>query len=188
MRPVIGAGPIPGLPDRRSRVLVSLVCLAVAVALPSLMQSVGVTSGEVVLTVQGGLVILVGLLAGPVPGTIPGALTAVVGFGLTGVPEDYLVLFVLMELAGCGLVAGVMGRQPVSPLCGVVLAQIGGRLIRLVTVAIAADGMTELTMAIGQGWASVREGLLAVILQWLLLPPTVIWVRTRAAAAASAEL
>jgi len=187
MRPVIGAGPVPGLADLRSRVLFCLVCLVVSVALPSLMRSVGLSSGEVALAVQSGLIILVGLLAGPGPGAITGALTAVVGFGLTGVPEEYLVLFVLAELAGCGFVAGVVGRQPVSPLCGVLLAQVGGRLARLVAVAFAADGMTDLTSAIGQGWASVREGLLAVILQWLLLPPIVIWVRTRAAAQAAGE-
>ena len=179
--PPVGAGPIPGLTDLRSRALVSVVCLAAAVAMPSLMRSVAASWTEVALAAQAGLVILVGLLAGPAAGLITGALVPVVGFGLTGAPQDSLVPFVLVELAGCGLVAGVVGRRPVPPLCGVMLAQVGGRLARLVAVGLAAGGLTDLTTAISQGWASVRQGLLVIVLQWLLLPPIVLWARGRAA-------
>ncbi|MDQ7992271.1 MAG: hypothetical protein AAGC63_04220 [Propionicimonas sp.] len=187
MPPAVGAGRAPVPLDRRSRALVGLVAVVVAVALPALMRSVGIASDQVSLAVQGGLVIIVGLVAGPVTGVLAGAAMAVVGFGLTGSPTDYLVPFVAMELAGSGLVAGLLARRPLFPLAGVLLAQAGGRLARLVAVAIAADGFSEVTVAIGEGWESVRGGLVAIMLQWLLVPPIVLWLRGWAASREAPE-
>lgn len=178
MPPVSGDGPV--IVDPRGRVALSVMAVIAALVFPPMMPAVGISAAEASLAVQGGLVILVGLLAGPVSGGLTGVLTAVVGFSLTGTPADHLVLFVLVELGGSGLIAGLLARRAISPLCGVLLAQAGGRLIHLVAAAVDADGIAALMMSIGEGWASVRGGLVAIMLQWLLIPPIITWVRGRA--------
>lgn len=169
----------PSLTPRRTRFWVTLTAIAAAVVLPMLMRALGFETDAVPLAVQGAPVILVGLLAGPAAGAIAGAVTPLVGFGLTGTPTADTFAFVLVELVGYGIVAGALATRNLGLFWKVLIAQVGGRLARLVAVAIAAHGITDLAASFAEGIAHLRAGLPGIVMQWLVIPLVVTWVRTR---------
>lgn len=177
---------MPALTPRHTR-WVTLTAIAAAVVLPMLIRAFGFEAGDVSLAVQGAPVILVGLLAGPAAGAIAGSVAPLVGFGLTGTPTGDVFGFVVVELVGYGVVAGVLASRNLGLFWKVLIAQLGGRLARLVAVAIAARGLTDLTASFAEGIAHVVLGLPGIVLQWLVIPLVVMWVRGRLAERPAAE-
>ncbi len=168
----------------RARVLAAVTAIAVAVALPQVFHILGAISGSG--AVPGKIflpmhlpILLVGLLAGPATGFAAGVLGPVVSFILSGMPGWETLPFMVVELAGYGLAAGLLATVKLPTLGKLLLAQLAGRGVRLVAVLIAVYvlGMREISLA--SVWTAWMNGLPGLLLQWSLLPLLVFWVEQR---------
>ncbi|RSX53472.1 hypothetical protein D2E25_0795 [Bifidobacterium goeldii] len=123
-------------------------------------------------------VLLVGLLAGPFAGLATGALAPIVSFLLTGMPMAPMVPFMVIELAAYGLFAGLLRGlsaldalpSPLAWLIRLVGAQIAGRLVDALAIAVAVYVLGNAQMSVASVWTAVGVGLPGLILQWVLIP------------------
>ena len=159
----------------RDRILLTVCAIAASVALPQIVHTVGHISGlgtslgEVLLPMHF-FVFLVGLYAGPWVGGVTGFLAPLFSFWLSGMPRVQALPFMMIELLGYGLIAGFLCRTKMNSFFKLVIAQIGGRILRSAAIGIAVvcfdvQGMTMLSV-----WQAVGSGLLGILLQWSILP------------------
>ena len=157
------------------RVLLSMIVVAAAVALPEvchlLGRALGVQSalGEMLLPMHLP-VMLAGMLGGPVTGLVCGAVAPLVSFALTAMPKMAMLPFMTVELAVYGLCAGLLRRTNLPSLGQVMLTQLAGRIVRAIALAIAiyAFGFTGLPISVV--WTSITAGLAGILIQWAVLP------------------
>ena len=157
------------------KILLTVCAIAASVALPQIVHTIGHISGlgtalgEVLLPMHF-FVFLVGLYAGPWVGGITGFCAPMISFMLSGMPRVQALPFMMIELLGYGLIAGLLCRTRINRFFKVAIAQIGGRLLRFAAIGIAAgcfdvQGVTMLSV-----WKAVPTGLLGILLQWSILP------------------
>ena len=157
------------------RVLLSMIVVAAAVALPEVCHLLGRALG--VQTALGEMllpmhlpVMLAGMLGGPVTGLVCGAVSPLVSFALTTMPKMAMLPFMTVELAVYGLCAGLLRRTNLPSLGQVMLTQLAGRVVRAIALAIAiyAFGFTGLPISVV--WTSITVGLAGILIQWAVLP------------------
>ena len=159
----------------KGKLLLTVIAIVGAVALPQLVHVVGKASG--VGTALGELllpmhffVLLAGLLAGPAVGAVTGACAPLISCLLSGMPRASVLPFMMIELIGYGLVAGLLCKTKMPSLCKLLIAQVCGRLLRALAT-VAAVGVFDLPgLSAVSVWNAVVAGLLGILLQWCILP------------------
>ncbi|NEG55101.1 ECF transporter S component [Bifidobacterium platyrrhinorum] len=171
------------LPSVKFQSIATIIAVVAAVALPQVFHLAGAATGLGTMIGQTLLpmhlpVLLVGLLAGPFAGLATGALAPLASFALTGMPMAPMVPFMVIELASYGLFAGLLRgvRLPVavpSPLgwLGKLLAaQVAGRLVDALAIAVAVAFLGNTQMTVASVWTAVGTGMPGLVLQWVLVP------------------
>lgn len=159
----------------KTKALTILIAVTAAVLLPQVFHMIGVVSGTNALPGAVFLpmhlpVLLAGLLGGPFVGLVAGILSPLLSFAISGMPAAALLPFMVVELAGYGLAAGLLKKTKMPVIVKVVIVQLAGRGLRAAAVLIAAYGF-------GSGAAQVAGlvdmftiALPGIILQWVLVP------------------
>ncbi|PWG63997.1 ECF transporter S component [Bifidobacterium callitrichidarum] len=171
------------LPSVKFQSAAAVLAVIAAVALPQVFHLAGAALGLGTALGQTLLpmhlpVLLVGLLAGPYAGVATGALAPIVSFALTGMPMAPMVPFMVIGLASYGLFAGLLRgvclpaaiRSPFDWLAKLLAAQVAGRVIDAVAIAVAVTLLGNATMTVASVWTAVGTGLPGLILQWLAIP------------------
>lgn len=174
------------LPSVTVQVVAAAAAVVAAVALPQVFHvagaamGVGTALGETLLPMHLP-VLLVGLLAGPYAGVAAGAFGPLVSFALSGMPMAAMLPFMVIELAGYGLVAGLLRSSGMPTIAKVLIAQVAGRALRAAAVLVAVFALGNTTVAVASIWTSVLAGLPGLVLQWAALP-LIVWLVDRRAA------
>ncbi|MBT1180800.1 ECF transporter S component [Bifidobacterium sp. CP2] len=171
------------LPSVKFQTAAALLAVVAAVALPQVFHVAGAAMGLGTIIGQTLLpmhlpVLLVGLLAGPYAGLATGALAPIASFALTGMPMAPMVPFMVIELASYGLFAGLLRGvrvpdavpSPLGWLAKLVAAQVGGRLVDALAIAVAVYVLGNAQMSVASVWTAVGTGLPGLVLQWVLIP------------------
>ena len=159
----------------RGKLLLTACAVAGAVALPQLVHLIGAFSG--VGTMLGELllpmhffVLLAGFLAGPAVGAATGALAPLVSILLSGMPRATVLPFMMSELLGYGLMAGLLCNLRINRFSKLLIAQIVGRALRAGAVLLAVFAFGSNAVPISSIPNMIRTGLVGILLQWCILP------------------
>lgn len=152
-----------------------LIGIVTCVALPQVLHYVGVISGmgpalgATFLPMHLGA-FLTGLVAGPLAGIVVGAASPFISYAFSGMPTLMLLPFMMVELAGYGLFSGLL-RDKKMPVFGkVVVAQVGGRVLRAVCVVVAIYFVNVKGIGLASIYTTITEGLMGILLQWAFIP------------------
>lgn len=164
----------------RTKAAATAVAVVAAVALPQLFHAVGAVSGLGTALGETFLpmhlpVLLIGLLAGPAAGLAAGLLGPLVSFALSGMPSALMLPFIMVELAGYGLVSGMLAGTRIPSFGKLLIAQVAGRALRSVAVLAAVYGFGS-QVAVASIWTSIITGVPGILLQWALLPLLLFWI------------
>ncbi|MCL2694628.1 MAG: ECF transporter S component [Oscillospiraceae bacterium] len=168
--------------DVKTKSLATFIAVICAVILPQIFHYAGIVSGTGALSGASFLpmqipVLVAGFLAGPVVGLLAGVISPLVSFGISGMPALVLLPFMTLELAGMGLVAGLLHKSKTPLLPSLIIAQSAGRILRVLAVVIAVSIFNSETVTIGSTWTAFRLGLPGILLQWALIPLIIYRVR-----------
>ncbi len=159
----------------RGKILLTVGAVAGAVALPQIVHMIGAFSG--VGTALGELllpmhffVLLAGFLAGPAAGAVVGAFAPLISTLLSGMPREAVLPFMMIELLGYGLIAGLLSKTRMNNLCKLLIAQVGGRLMRAGAVVFAVYLLNSNTVSLMSILNMIQSGLLGILLQLCILP------------------
>lgn len=159
----------------KAQTLYTIGAIVAAVAVPQLFHAIGALSGTG--TVPGATflpmhlpIILVGLLAGPYAGAIAGLLGPVASFALSGMPTAAMLPFMMLELCGYGLSAGLMRNVKMPGIAKVLTSQVAGRAVRTLAVLVAVYALGSNAVGVASIWTSIAAGLPGLVIQWALLP------------------
>ncbi len=171
---------VPLVTGVRDRTIATALALVAAVVLPEVFHALGAATGVGPSVAQALLpmhlpVLLVGLLAGPVAGGVTGVMAPLIAFALSGMPPAEILPFMAVELAAYGIVAGLLDSHPMGTLRKVLIAQVAGRVVRLVAVVVAASTMGNVTTQLAAGWDATLAAWPGIVLQWCLIPPVMYW-------------
>ncbi len=159
----------------RNKSITVLLAVAVSVLLPQLFHAVGAVSGLGAVLGSTFLpmhlpVLLAGLVAGPVVGAVAGAASPLLSFALSGMPAAAMLPFMMIELTGYGLAAGLLSKVNLPVFVKVVIAQFAGRLVRAAALLFAIYAVGNTGISLAQTWNIVLTGLPGILLQWALIP------------------
>lgn len=164
----------------KTKTAATAVAVVAAVALPQLFHAVGAVSGLGTALGETFLpmhlpVLLIGMMAGPVAGLTAGILGPLVSFALSGMPAALMLPFIMVELAGYGLTAGLLAGTRMHTFVKLLIAQVVGRALRAAAVLLAVYGFGS-EVAVASIWNSVITGVPGILLQWALLPLLMFWI------------
>ena len=165
----------------KAQAMAAVTAVAAAVALPQLAHLLGMSLGmgsavgEMLLPMHLPI-LLVGFLAGPWAGGAAGLLAPLVSFGLTGMPSQAMLPFIVIELCVYGLTAGFLSGRSMPVLGKVILVQCAGRLVRAGGILLAVLVLGISAVPVSVIWTSISAGICGLILQWILIPPILSWV------------
>ena len=174
----------------KAKTIALIVSIAACVALPHFFHALGAVTdmgtalGETFLPMHIA-VFAVALLAGPVVGAVCGALSPLISFLITPLtlhapmPTQFMLPFMVIELATYGAVCGAFAGVKMPNVVKVLISQIAGRGVRAVAIVI---GFYAFSSPIGPAviWSSVVAGLPGIILQLVLVPLFVYYVKRQA--------
>ncbi|MDR2729226.1 MAG: hypothetical protein LBB56_08830 [Chitinispirillales bacterium] len=148
----------------RNKALTAAAAVAASLVLPQLFHFAGMVSGLGAAPGAAFLpmqipVFLAGFLAGPVAGIAAGILSPLVSHALAGMPATALLPVMTIELAGYGLIAGLLCNVKMPFIMKLIIAQIAGRVLRA-AVLMSFPAIWEITLA----------GIPGILLQWALIP------------------
>ena len=155
--------------------LVSVAAVSLAVALPQLFHLVGgwlgvqTALGEIFLPMHLP-VMLAGFFGGPIAGLVVGLASPLISHGLTGMPLAVMLPFMMVELAGYGVCAGLLRRHKMPTVCKVLIAQVAGRGLRALALVVAHYGLDVKAPPLSIIWTSISLGLVGIVLQLVLIP------------------
>lgn len=172
--------------DIKIQSLATLVAVVCAVALPQIFHAVGTLAG--VGTDLGAAwlpmhlpVLMVGLLAGPIAGLATGLIAPALSYGMTGMPMLNLLPYMMIELAAYGLIMGLLSRNKMPVMAKLVIAMIGGRVVRAVAILISVNILGSATISTGIIFSSIVTGIPGIVLQLILVPLFMYLIEKRAA-------
>ncbi|WP_040196892.1 hypothetical protein [Candidatus Soleaferrea massiliensis] len=159
----------------RNKSIMTVLTVVAAIVLPQVFHAVGMVSGTGAMLGSAFLpmhlpVLLAGLMGGPAVGVIAGALSPVISAGISGMPAAAVLPFMVIELAGYGLVGGFLAKTKLPVFAKLVLTQAAGRALRAAAVLIAVYGLGSQAVQAVQIWNMVTTGLPGILLQWALIP------------------
>ena len=167
----------------KTKTLATIGAIIAAVALPQLLHIIGLVSnmgtalGETFLPMHIAI-LAAGLLGGGTVGFISGAIAPLISFALTGMPSVYMLPFMMIELAFYGLICGLLANKNMPTLAKLLIAQIGGRMVRAVFI-VGAFYLLGSKIAPSVIWTSIAAGLPGLILQWALIPLLIYYINTK---------
>lgn len=172
-------------PSIKAQTIAAAAAVVGAVAVPQIFHLLGAASGlgtslgETFLPMHLPI-LLVGLLAGPFAGAVSGLLGPLASFLMTGMPGSAMLPFMMLELFGYGLFAGLLRNAKMPSIAKVLLAQLGGRAVRAVAVLISVYALGNTAVGVASIWKTVVAGLFGLALQWTLIPLIIYRVEHRA--------
>lgn len=160
------------------------LAIVAAVVLPQVFHLIGSVSGSG--TVPGSVfspmhlpVILVGLLAGPLAGAMAGLFSPVVSHLISGMPGPAMVPLMMAELAGYGIVAGLLRTVKMPCIAKVLIAQVVGRIVYALAILVAVHVFGKVNFSVSSVIPSVIAGFPGLLLQWVFIPLVVFRVENR---------
>jgi hypothetical protein len=162
-------------PSAKMRSLVLAAGIGAAIGLPLLFHALGAVSGlgsalgASFLPMHLG-VLLAGLLGGPLVGLCAGLASPLISFALSGMPAATMLPMMTVELAGYGLVSGLLYRTRMPTFAKLLLAQLAGRGLRAAFILLAIYGFGSTGMQPNQIWTAVIAGVPGILLQWAFVP------------------
>jgi hypothetical protein len=165
----------------KAKTVTMILGIVGAVALPQVFHLIGMLSGTgkvagTIFLPMHVSVLIVGLLAGPVVGITAGAMSPIVSFLITStfmgaaMPAAPMVPFMVVELAGYGLVAGLFVNKKMPLVLKVLLAQIGGRIIKGMFTLFAIHVLNNQFDSLTKIWAAVITGIPGLMIQLTFIP------------------
>ncbi|MBR4376909.1 MAG: ECF transporter S component [Spirochaetia bacterium] len=162
----------------------TVLAIVAAVAVPQFFHWLGIVSGAgkapgVAFSPMHLPIILVGFLAGPYAGAISGLLGPVAAHYMSGMPNAVQLPFMMVELMGYGLSAGLLRYIRLPLVAKTLIAMVAGRVFRMFACIIAFyllgnDKMLPLSI-----WTSIPRVLPGIVLQLVLIPLIVFRVESR---------
>ncbi|MCR5289349.1 MAG: ECF transporter S component [Treponema sp.] len=164
--------------------IATILAIVAAVVVPQVFHQIGVISGAgkapgVAFSPMHLPIIIVGLLAGPYAGAIAGLGGPVAAFALSGMPTAAQLPFMMVELLGYGLTAGLLRQERLPLLLKVVVAQVMGRVLRMVAVFVAFYILGDTHQQLFRVWTSIPASLPGIVLQWTCIPLFVYWIENQ---------
>ena len=143
---------------------------AVGVLLPQVFHVFGQEAGMIFLPIQFSI-FLAGLLLGPVYGGFIGILVPAISCLLTGMPPVPKVYFMFFELAGYGIVTGLL-RQKCPVYLNLIIAMAAGRIFYGLSLATGVRffGLQAPFAGKAAFLSGIVMGIPGMILQILILP------------------
>lgn len=172
-------------PSIKTQTFAAAAAIVGAVAVPQVFHLLGAASGlgtslgEIFLPMHLPI-LLVGLLAGPYAGAAAGLLGPLASFLMTGMPGSAMLPFMMLELFGYGFFAGLLRNAKMPLIVKVIIAQLGGRVVRAAAVVIAVYALENTAVGVASIWKTVVTGLFGLALQWILIPLIVYRVEHKA--------
>ena len=162
----------------------TVLAIVAAVAVPQFFHWLGIVSGAgkapgVAFSPMHLPIILVGFLAGPYAGLISGLLGPVVAHCMSGMPNAMQLPFMMVELAGYGLSAGLLRSIRLPLVVKTLAALIAGRVFRMIVCIIAFYMLGNEKMRPLGIWMSIPRVLPGIVLQLVLIPLIVFRVENR---------
>lgn len=159
----------------KTQTLATLLAIISAVVLPQIFHILGTVSG--LGTIPGDVflpmhlpIILVGLLAGPYAGAISGFLSPLVSFTLSGMPNNIILPFMMIELFAYGLSAGLIKNTKIPTIAKVFISQISGRVMFVLSILTSIYFLGNETINLTNVLNSLRGGIFGIIIQLLVFP------------------
>jgi len=148
----------------RNKTLTAAAAVTAALALPQLFHFAGMISGLGAMPGAAFLpmqipVFIAGFLAGPVVGIAAGVLSPLISHALAGMPSSVILPYMVIELAGYGLIAGLLCNVKMPFIVRLLIAQIAGRTFR----ALALTSFPAI-------WEITIIGIPGILLQWAFIP------------------
>lgn len=168
----------------KAQTAATFLAIAAAVILPQFFHWLGIVSGAgkapgVAFSPMHLPIILVGFLAGPYAGAISGLLGPVAAHLLSGMPNSAQLPFMMVELLGYGLSAGLLRNVRLPLALNTLLSMIAGRVLRMLACVFAFYLLGNERMLPLGIWRSVPPCLPGIALQITLIPLAVYWVRNK---------
>ena len=157
------------------KTIITALAVITAVALPQLFHAIGIASGLGAMVGAAFLpmqlpVLLAGFMAGPVVGIIAGILSPLISFAISGMPTAMILPFIMIELAGYGLCAGLLSKSKINIFGKLIIVQIAGRALRAGAVLFAIYVLGNKMLQTSQIIDMVTTGLFGIILQLAFIP------------------
>lgn len=168
----------------KAQVFATIGAVTGAVALPQLCHllgsALGIRSavGEMFLPMHL-TIILVGLLAGPYAGACSGLLSPLLSFAISGMPVPAKLPFMILELFGYGLSAGLLRNVNLPSLAKVLISQFAGRIVRAIAILAAVYLFANESMPVASIWRSIPVGIWGLAFQWIFIPLVIYGVQKR---------
>lgn len=159
----------------KAQTLAAILAVIGVVVIPQLFHAMGAVSGlgtslgETFLPMHLPIII-VGLIAGPYAGAVAGLLGPLASHLMTGMPGAVMLPFMMIELCAYGAVSGLFRNVRIPVIAKVLIAQLGGRIIRAAAILISVYALGNESVKVSVIWSSITAGLFGIVLQWSLIP------------------
>lgn len=159
----------------KTKSMTAALAVVAAILLPQVFHAVGAAAGMGSALGAAFLpmhlpVLLAGLLGGPAVGIVAGAASPLISSLISGMPAAAVLPFMVIELAGYGLAAGLLSNVRLPVFVKLLLTQVAGRAVRAAAVLIAVYGFGSQAVQTAQIWTMVTASLPGIVLQWALVP------------------
>ena len=168
----------------KTKTRATFLAVLAAVALPQVFHVVGVASGLGSSLGAAFLpmhlpVFLAGFMFGPIVGLLAGVASPLLSYALTGMPSAVMLPNMVAELAGYGLVAGLLYNVKMPVIGKLLIAQIAGHILKALVILLSVNVLGNTGVPTALIWSSVVTGLPGVLLQWSLIPLIMFWANNR---------
>lgn len=158
------------------RITFGAMCLALSIFLPQVFHLFGMQQAGMIFLPMHLPVFLGGMLLGPVYGLFLGIFAPLISMVLTGMPGAERVIFMMIELAAYGAIAGLcyhqlkMNEKPLGTLYALIIAMIVGRVVNAIGLVIGGMVMGVPLGGFATVFASIGTGLPGIALQFIFVP------------------
>lgn len=159
----------------KDRAVAIFLAIVGGVLLPQVFHYIGVVSGLGGANVGGTFlpmhipVLLAGLFGGPVVGLAAGLLSPVVSYMISGMPAIALLPFMMIEIAGYGLIVGFLAEKEIPTVVKVAAALVAGRLFRALAL-FAGISLFALKGSVMSVVNATVMGIPGILIQLVLVP------------------
>lgn len=115
-------------------------------------------------------VMIVGFIGGPLVGAIVGFLGPAVSYLISGMPNLVQLPFMMIELFGYGLCAGLLMNIKLPNIVKTVIVMIAGRVLRMLACIFAFYLLHNEKMAPLGIWRSIPSCLPGIVMQLVIIP------------------
>ena len=160
------------------------IAIVAAIVVPQFFHWLGAVSGSgtapgVAFSPMHLPIIIVGFLAGPFAGGIAGLLGPVAASLISGMPPLAQLPFMMVELLGYGVAAGLLRHVKMNLVLKTFIVMIAGRVLRMGACTFAFYALGNTKMAPLGIWTSIPASLPGIVLQIILIPLVVFWVENK---------